>query len=93
MATMSKDANKELCDGKFKFRNDSEVVCQYCQKIFKYHGSLSSLRYHLANKHPFAAKKCKNTSELPAPETSSASQFRDCPGTSSASPGLPTHRI
>ena len=53
MAAKSK-IGKELLGGKFKFVSDNEVKCQYCNAVFKYHKSASSLNYHLRNKHPFS---------------------------------------
>jgi len=49
-----------VLDGKFLFRQKDDgsldktvVSCRYCDKIFNYHQTASSLRYHLRNKHPF----------------------------------------
>ena len=44
-----------MLGGKFSFVSDNEVKCKYCEAVFKYHNSVSSLSYHLRNKHPFSA--------------------------------------
>lgn len=44
---------KLICNGNFVFVDEATVKCKHCSVTFKYHRSVSSLRYHLQAKHPF----------------------------------------
>jgi len=50
---MEAEDKKYIMDGKFYVKNENTAVCTICNKEFKYHRSLTSLQYHLSNKHVF----------------------------------------
>ena len=72
MASKSK-VGKELLGGKFSFVNENEVKCKYCQAVFKYHQSTSSLNYHLRNKHPFSTSAASSETSVAGKRKSEAS--------------------
>ena len=51
--------SSNVCNGHFVYVEKDGVIdktnvcCNYCSATFKYHHSLSSLKYHLQAKHPY----------------------------------------
>jgi hypothetical protein len=65
--------SKTICNGNFYIVDKTTVKCKHCSVTFKYHHSVSSLKYHMQAKHPFIAVDNDNHSQSVPAEDSAGS--------------------